>query len=81
MKNLGYHFCQIFQNVTPILKPIISSTLINLCIFSVIFFQDVLFKDSKHIILLIQKCILVQKTFSSYKVYLFIHHSLEEPYL
>jgi hypothetical protein len=33
MQNLGYHFCQIFENVMPILKPIVSFTSINLCIF------------------------------------------------
>jgi len=30
VQNLGYHFCQIFQIVMPILKPIVSSILINL---------------------------------------------------
>ncbi len=33
MQNFGYHFGQISQNVTPVLKPIISFTPINLCIF------------------------------------------------
>lgn len=33
MQNLGYHYCQISQNVTPISKPIVSFTSINLCIF------------------------------------------------
>jgi hypothetical protein len=33
MQNLGYQFCQIFQNVMPILKPIVLFTLSNLCIF------------------------------------------------
>jgi Na+/H+ antiporter NhaB len=29
MQNLGYHFCQIVQNMTPILKPVILSSLIT----------------------------------------------------
>jgi hypothetical protein len=64
MKNLGYHFCQIFQNVMFVLKPIVSFTSINPCIFTIVVFSpNVIFKDSKHIILLIQKCILVEKHF------------------
>jgi hypothetical protein len=49
--------------------------------FTTIFSLDVLFKDNKHITLLTQKHILVQKTFSSYKIYLFVHHNLKEPCL
>jgi hypothetical protein len=80
MKNLGYHFCQISQNVMPVLKPIVSFTSINLCIFTVVVFSpNVIFKDSKHIILLIQKCISVEKTFLSYKIYFFMHHSFKVP--
>jgi hypothetical protein len=38
MQNLGYYFCQIFQNVTPVLKPIVLFTSINLCVFYNCFF-------------------------------------------
>ncbi len=81
MQNLGYHLCQISQNVTPVLKPIVSSTSINLYIFIIVVFSpNVIFKGSKHTILLTQKCILVEKTFVSCKIYLFVHHSLKVPY-
>jgi hypothetical protein len=81
MQNLGYHFCQIFQNVTPILKPIVLFILNNICIFITIFFQYALLKNKKHINLLIKKCMSVQKTFSVYKIYIFVHHNLKKPCL
>jgi hypothetical protein len=82
MQNLGYHFCQISQNVMPILKPIISSSSIKLYIFLIVFSQDIIiFKDSKHIILLILKMHIISKNIFLYKIYLFMHHSFEEPYL
>ncbi len=59
---------------------IISSILSNLCIFYGCFLP-ILSKDNIYIILLIQKHISVKKTFSSYKIYMFVHHSLKEPYL
>ncbi len=64
-----------------VLKPMVSSTLSNLCIFSNFFSPYALFKDNKHTTLLIQKCILVQKAFSLYKKYILLHQSLKEPCL
>ncbi len=80
MQNLGYHFCQISQNVTPIFNQQYHLLELTYAYFIVIFFHDVIFKDSKRTILLLQKCISIQKTFSSYKIYLFVHHNLEKPY-
>jgi len=49
--------------------------------FTIIFSPSVHFKHTKHITLLFQKHILVQKTFSLHKIYLYVHHSFEKPCL
>jgi hypothetical protein len=50
MQNLGYHFCQISQNVTPILKPIVSFFFVTYA-FSTFFSPHMLYPKTVNILL------------------------------